>query len=143
MLLDSQTFEQANLHLLQCPLSSTARQSRLRTQHAVLNFRLFRVDTKEFKETLTDAYAALSTAILTALRTRTRYSNDRLIEQYVAAEVEVNKGALTSDEVLALKRLIQAQQAQQEVMKDEIKENKATVDFLVEYSMHIPNEVRL
>ena len=55
----------------------------------------------------------------------------------------MNKGALTSDEVLALKRLIQAQQAQQELMKDEIKQNKATVDFLVEYSMHIPSEVRV
>lgn len=88
------------------------------------------------------AYTALSNAILTALRTRTRHSNERLIEQYVSAEVEVNKGALTSDEVLALKRLIQAQQAQQEHMKDEIKHNKATFDFLVDYCVPIPNEVR-
>ena len=99
------------------------------------------MDTREFKDALCDAYAAIEAAVLQALRKRARASHERLIEQYAAAEVQVSKGANTSDEVLALKKLIQAQQTAQEHMKDEIKENKATFDFLVSYTHPIPNEV--
>jgi regulator of replication initiation timing len=99
------------------------------------------VDTSEFKDALFDAFDNLEQAVLTALRKRLRQSNDRLIEQYQIAEVEVNKGASTGDEVLALKRLIQAQQTKQDQMKEEIKQNKATVAFLVSYLMPISQEV--
>lgn len=100
-----------------------------------------RVDTTEFKDALVEAYDNLAKAVLTALRRRLRQSNDALIEKYQTAEVEVNKTAGTGDEILALKRLIQAHQTQQDLMKAEIKQNKATVDFLVNHMMPIPQEV--
>jgi vacuolar-type H+-ATPase subunit E/Vma4 len=100
------------------------------------------VETKEFKDALIEAYHSIEQAVLAALRKRVRQSHERLIEQYQSAEVQVNKGATTADEVLALKKLIQAQQTAQEQMKEEIKQNKAAIDLLVEHTMPIPTEVR-
>lgn len=101
-----------------------------------------RVDTRHFKDALIDGYNNLERALLNALRRRVRLSHDSLIERYQAAEVEVNHLASTGEEVLALKRSIQGQQTQQENMKEEIRLNKATTDFLVKYTHVIPQDVR-
>ena len=74
-----------------------------------------RIDTRELKGILMDAYKKLETTLLTALRRRLRAGNERLIEEFGAAEVEVSKNALTSDEVIALKKLIQTQQVSRTV----------------------------
>lgn len=100
------------------------------------------MDTSHFKDALIDGYGSLERAVLTALRKRVRTSHDSLIDRYQAAEVEVNHSAGTGEEVLALKRSIQAQQTQQENMKEETRHNKATTNFLVKYTHPIPQDVR-
>jgi hypothetical protein len=101
-----------------------------------------RVDTREIKNALLEALLNLEKAVLGAVRKRVREMSETLIDQYQAAEVEVNRTASSGEEVLALKRLIQQQQTAQEHMKEEIQHNKATVDFLVKYQHAIPQDVR-
>jgi molybdopterin converting factor small subunit len=101
------------------------------------------VDVVEIKNELIDAFASVREGILLALRQRVRALNDRLIELYQTAEVEVNKASSTGEEVLALKKLIQKRQAQQERMKDDIQHNREIVDFLVKHLTPISQEVRV
>jgi hypothetical protein len=99
------------------------------------------VDVSDIKGDLIEALDALREGVLLALRQRVRSSSDKLIEQFQLTEVEVSKASGTGEEVLALKKLIQRSQSQQERMKEDLLHNKRTIDFLVRQNMPVTQEV--
>lgn len=85
----------------------------------------------------------MAKSLLQAVRKRARASNETMIEHYAQASVEVAKTSHTGAEVLALKKLIQTQQTQQDTLREEIKHNRATLDFLANCLVPIPPDVRV
>jgi hypothetical protein len=76
------------------------------------------------------AAEATKSAILTALSSRARHQSEAMIEQYLAMEALISTTCETG-EALAMKKQTQIQHAQQqERMKVDLGNNRATMDFL-------------